>query len=940
MAARWKNVSLDNITLVVTVLFKFSFAFERENFVFWPNGTVPFYVNPTHFDKEQSLAILSSLSLFTHKTCLEFRPVMDQPSSTQHVMLFENPRGVRKCVIDMEGHAKEEPHRITLGYECLRSPDIELVIMKALGFPFEHNRAIRDLYIDVQFENIEPGYIPFFTKEKILPPELRVLPYDVNSVMHFGEREYSKNGHRSFILKNPKTKQARVGLSKTDYRKIEIIYGPECQMRDRQAKIDVCKKYPSVRRKRDIAPDLEIVQNLRINRDITPPPVKYPTDEITSDIKLLNINREIQDLVELVHKISAAALENDRVKICNTTNTNTRTSDSNLTLAQNVSTGKKLRSNFIRKIIEEVINHVKYVIVSAKTNLTIYCDATNSIELFQRANCGWGTENRCTQRYKSTISGPIRYSTKHRRILKSFTTHNGRVEKNQYARFISGNDTQEAINTSKKEEDTEAMHITDLNNFNNKTKSTFITAANDSKESISRKKDTEIFNQSEVMTDDTELSIKTTYRRKRDIERPNITISYIKMDTNGTFIATSTKKENTNHKTATERDVLGKITKKSNESLLKKPGYIDKENIGIIGKGIENTSVNVSRDMLRLATKDNSDKKVAIASVNRRHRELFGHSDSFELNKEENGDDSSSSESDIRKTRTTKRAVDIRHKLERDRDRDEGRERKNRDREVNRPQNKRPKEKKRLVHRKKEKHISRLPETVPLTKANKEFYADRIWPDGVVRYVIAQDSTYNLQSMRARLEEVNEILKRKTCVRIEEISEREGQRYKDYLVIDTSADYVTGRVGGRQVFGAIELFEGGQHQQHAALMVMAMLGFYFELSRHDRDRYVRVHNRHIRPDKLHHFEKIRSDATLNLPYDYTSATHPAWQFWRRVGRIGISTVATYKDQDPDGSIMRSLGQNEQLLSNVDIVKINSIYGVQCFRKQRSFIQTR
>ncbi|CAH2230588.1 jg19029 [Pararge aegeria aegeria] len=92
--------------------------------------------------------------------------------------------------------------------------------------------------------------------------------------------------------------------------------------------------------------------------------------------------------------------------------------------------------------------------------------------------------------------------------------------------------------------------------------------------------------------------------------------------------------------------------------------------------------------------------------------------------------------------------------------------------------------------------------------------------------------------------------------------------------------------------------------------------------------------------KLHHFEKIRSDATLNLPYDYTSATHPAWQFWRRVGRIGISTVATYKDQDPDGSIMRSLGQNEQLLSNVDIVKINSIYGVQCFRKQRSFIQTR
>ncbi|CAG5000073.1 unnamed protein product [Parnassius apollo] len=131
-------------------------------------------------------------------------------------------------------------------------------------------------------------------------------------------------------------------------------------------------------------------------------------------------------------------------------------------------------------------------------------------------------------------------------------------------------------------------------------------------------------------------------------------------------------------------------------------------------------------------------------------------------------------------------------------------------------------------------------------------------------------------------------------------------------------------------FGVVELFEGGQHRQHTAMMVMAMLGFYFEPSRHDRDRYVRVHPRHIRPDKLHHFEKLRPDATLPLPYDYRSATHPAWQFWRQLGRTGISAVATYKDQDPDGSIMKSLGHNSKLLSDLDIVKINSVYGVKCF----------
>ncbi|CAB3240953.1 unnamed protein product [Arctia plantaginis] len=246
-----------------------------------------------------------------------------------------------------------------------------------------------------------------------------------------------------------------------------------------------------------------------------------------------------------------------------------------------------------------------------------------------------------------------------------------------------------------------------------------------------------------------------------------------------------------------------------------------------------------------------------------------------------------------------------------------------------------------------------------------------------------------------------------------------------------------------QHFGCIELFKGGQHKQHAAMMVMAMLGFYFEVARHDRDKYIRVHMRHVRPgrrpravdqlehtvkqlqtelgereqelllsdieisnlpespgenvfhsvelvakklgvtlehrdivfaervgprvarsresgesagaarcrrivvrlarrglrevnlDKLHHFEKIRDEATLDLPYDFKSATHPAWQFWRKIGKTGISTVATYKDKDPDGTIMRSLGQHHDLLSDSDIIKINSIYGLECFTENEN-----
>ncbi|CAG4974040.1 unnamed protein product [Colias eurytheme] len=80
---------------------------------------------------------------------------MAEPTE-HHVLVIENPNGKRRCDISSEAHSLVEPHRITLGYECLKPPHIEAIIMRSLGFPFEHNRASRDVFIDVLFENIQP----------------------------------------------------------------------------------------------------------------------------------------------------------------------------------------------------------------------------------------------------------------------------------------------------------------------------------------------------------------------------------------------------------------------------------------------------------------------------------------------------------------------------------------------------------------------------------------------------------------------------------------------------------------------------------------------------------------------------------------------------------------------------------------------------------------
>ncbi|XP_047522316.1 uncharacterized protein LOC125061124 [Pieris napi] len=754
----------------------------QRNFVYWPNATVPFYINSDHFDAEQSLSILSSLSLFAFKTCLKFAPVMAEPVN-HHVLLIENPNGRRKCDVNNEAHSFEEPHRLTLGYECLKSPDIDMMIMRALGFPFEHNRASRDVFIDVQFENIESGHIDLFSKDLRLPPELRSLSYDVNSVLHFGDREFSKNGHRTIIFKDRNTKQNRIGLTTSDLRKIEIVYGPECQKRDRQAKIDLCQHYPGIiRKKRNI--DVDHTRSLRVNPDITPPPENL-TEEVSKSIKDLGIHNEVQNIIEDVYKITSLALKNARIKYCN---------DTKELLRSDSKREDKSPKTDILGIIEVITEYTQNIVDNALANLTEFCETSQSMDKYVRSRCSWYDKQngRCRQYFKSTKFGAVKYSTQHRPVYIQSTKHQGRAVIYNYAHM--------------------GYRAGPENSTDN--------------QSIERTKRS-------VASDITEAvdEVKTT-----------------------THVTEKTSDTNTDN-------------------------------------------IETSKSILRMATTINSQKKKNYAPIMRRSYK--------------NRPDDDSQQKRTRRLRHKKRP----HRTEEDSEKIEIVER-NIDADEKSPR----KEKRKKIPR------------VKLSAQNKEFYNERKWQENVVRYIITDNGKYNTEDVRSRLEEVNRILMKETCVRLEEISDED--QFHDYLVLDTSPDYVTGRVGGRQVFGALELFEGGQHRQYAAMMVMAMLGFYFEISRHDRDEHIRVHNRHIRADKLHHFEKIRSDATLPLPYDYESATHPAWQFWRRLGKRGISSVATFKDKDPDGSIMKSLGQHEHLLSKYDIIKINSVYGIDCFVNQR------
>ncbi|CAG4974050.1 unnamed protein product [Colias eurytheme] len=253
-----------------------------------------------------------------------------------------------------------------------------------------------------------------FTKDKKLPPELRSLAYDVNSVTHFSEREFSKNGHKTIIFKDRNTKQNRIGLSPTDIRKIEIVYGEECRKRDRQAKIDLCKQYPGVVRKKR---DLENARSLRVNPDITPPPENVTI--ISQSIKDLGIVNELENIVQDIYKLTALALDNARRKYCNETKEILRTDRKS---------GIDTKPD-IFGIIELITEYTKNIVDDAMGNLTQFCEESESVDRFFRSRCGWynSNNNRCPQYFKSTKSGRVKYSTQHRPVYHQSTKHEGRA---------------------------------------------------------------------------------------------------------------------------------------------------------------------------------------------------------------------------------------------------------------------------------------------------------------------------------------------------------------------------------------------------------------------------------------------------------------------------------------------------------------------------------
>lgn len=112
----------------------------------------------------------------------------------------------------------------------------------------------------------------------------------------------------------------------------------------------------------------------------------------------------------------------------------------------------------------------------------------------------------------------------------------------------------------------------------------------------------------------------------------------------------------------------------------------------------------------------------------------------------------------------------------------------------------------------------------------------------------------------------------KTCIRfVPHTKER------DYVVIEGRSSgcwSAVGRMGGRQV---LNLQRNGCLQMEGTIVheLMHALGFLHEHTRYDRDRYVNIFFRNVRPNLVSNFgrESESQTTTLGMPYDYGSVMH-------------------------------------------------------------------
>ncbi|XP_078371348.1 meprin A subunit beta-like [Oculina patagonica] len=173
----------------------------------WPGAVMAYRIEPSLTNEPRAMnAIRSAMNEWEQKTCVRFKR---RTTESAYVSFFRGSG----CwsYVGTTGRMQQ----LSLGNGCWYHGTVAHEIGHALGFFHEQSRFDRDDYLKIFLHNVISGMEHNFKKH--IGSDAYGTHYDYASIMHYGERAFSKNGQPTMIAKKPGVTFGRqTKLSATD----------------------------------------------------------------------------------------------------------------------------------------------------------------------------------------------------------------------------------------------------------------------------------------------------------------------------------------------------------------------------------------------------------------------------------------------------------------------------------------------------------------------------------------------------------------------------------------------------------------------------------------------------------------------------------------------------------------------------------------------------
>lgn len=184
----------------------------------WDGGVIPYEIDGAVNNGVRG-EIAAAISELDQRTRLTIRP---RTPMDRDYIVFNTQNSPDACDSYLGKSGGAQPVRVN---GCGRS-EIMHEILHAAGFDHEHQRADRDSFVTILWENVEPGNRTWL--ERIDQDRTPRSAYDHHSIMHYRSQAFSRNGRPTIVSRVPGVDVRGVeNLSLSDIQAIDRVYAGE-----------------------------------------------------------------------------------------------------------------------------------------------------------------------------------------------------------------------------------------------------------------------------------------------------------------------------------------------------------------------------------------------------------------------------------------------------------------------------------------------------------------------------------------------------------------------------------------------------------------------------------------------------------------------------------------------------------------------------------------